>query len=116
MAGNKANMTRRQQTIEVVTCDLCGRDASEDLSVVLGWDDDRWRIDLCQADYNRIAGQFDKWITNAELAPTRTSRARGRKAKASNGTDDWTYLESLGFTRHRGRKSAAEREALASRP
>jgi len=108
-------MTRRQETIEVITCDLCGRDADEELTVTLGWDDDHWRVDLCQADYNRVAGQFDKWVANAELAPARKSHTRRRKATASNGTDDWTYLESLGFKRHRGRKSAAELDALANR-
>jgi hypothetical protein len=108
-------MTRRQETIEVITCDLCGRDADEQFTITLGWNDDQWRIDLCQADYNRVATQFDKWIANAELAPTRKSRTRRRTGSASNGTDDWAYLEALGFKRHRGRKSAAELEALANR-
>jgi hypothetical protein len=56
---------------------LCGRDANEDLSVVLGLDDDRWPIDLCHADDNRIAGQFDQWVivdTSPSLRWTSTHR------------------------------------------
>ena len=108
-------MARTQLVVETITCDLCGRTADEDLTVTLGWDGEQWRVDLCPSDYKRVASQFDKWIANSETVPAAKSRARRAKKAASNGSDDWTYLESLGFTRHRGRKSAAEVEALATR-
>ena len=41
-------------------------------------------------------------------------RANGKRASA-NGSDEGTYLESRGFKRHRGHKSSAEVDALASR-
>jgi len=108
-------MARTQQLVETITCDLCGRSADEDLTVTLGWNGDQWRVDLCPADYNRVASQFDKWIANADIAPARKSQTRRRKGKPTDSTEDWAYLESLGFNRHRGRKSAAELEALANR-
>jgi hypothetical protein len=108
-------MTRRQETIEVITCDLCGRPADEDLTVSLGWDGEQWRVDLCQSDYKRVATQFDKWIANSDSMPAAKPRPRRTKKPGADGSDDWTYLESLGFTRHRGRKSAVEVTALASR-
>jgi hypothetical protein len=110
-------MARTQQLVETITCDLCGKPAEEDLTVALGWDGDQWRVDLCQADYNRVASQFDKWIANSEVAPSRTTAGgkRNGATKKSTSGDDWAYLESRGFKRHRGRKSAAELEALARR-
>jgi hypothetical protein len=108
-------MARTQTVVETVTCDLCGKPAQEDLGVDLGWNGEQWRVDLCRADHRRVAGQFDKWIANGEPL---AKRAGGRRPKARAGTnsnDDWAYLETRGFTRHRGRKSAAELEALAQR-
>jgi Lsr2 len=108
-------MARTQHVVETVTCDLCGKPAQEDLAVELGCGGEQWRVDLCRADYRRLASQFDKWIANGEPV---SRRATGRRAKAGtrvNGIDDWVYLESLGFRRHRGRKSSAEVEALAQR-
>src|SRR5258708_5641277 len=111
-------MARTQEVVETITCDLCGRSADEDLTVTLGWDGEQWRVDLCPADYKRVATQFDKWIANGEPAPRKQTAARTRRStrtKRANGSDEWTYLESLGFKRHRGRKNAAEVEALAGR-
>ena len=108
-------MARTQEIIQSITCDLCGKPADEDLTVTLGWDEEDWRVDLCQSDYNRVAEQFDKWIANSEPAPAPEPRARQQKRASAKGSDDWTYLESRGFKRHRGRKSSAEVDALASR-
>jgi hypothetical protein len=113
--ASKTCMARTQEVVETITCDLCGRPADEDLTVTLGWDGEQWRVDLCQSDYNRVATQFDKWISNGEPAATPKPRTRRRKRSGIDGSDDWTYLESRGFKRHRGRKNAAEVEALASR-
>jgi hypothetical protein len=110
-------MARTRTVVETITCDLCGKPAQDDLTVTLGWDGDQWRVDLCAADYNRVATQFDKWIANSEAAPPRTPAGPRRRtaAKKSTSSDEWTYLESRGFKRHRGRKSAAELDALAKR-
>ncbi len=108
-------MARTQEVIETVTCDLCGRPANEELTVTLGWNGEEWRLDLCPADHRRVAGQFDKWIANSDRTPRRAAPRRARRSGGASGSDDWTYLESLGFTRHRGRKSAQELEALAGR-
>src|SRR4051794_39460154 len=108
-------MAPTQQVIETITCDFCGRAVDEDLTVPLGWDGEQWRVDLCESDYHRVATQFDKWIANSESVPALKPRARRQKRASANGSDDWTYLESRGFKRHRGRKSGAEMEALASR-
>jgi hypothetical protein len=107
-------MARTQEVFETITCDLCGRPAQEDLTVSLGWNGEEWRVDLCRADHRRVATQFDKWIANSERASRRSAVRRTTRRKTANGAGDWEYLESLGFTRHRGRKSAAELEALAS--
>ena len=108
-------MTRRQEVIETISCDLCGRPADEDRTVTLGWDSEQWRVDLCPADYKRVATQFDKWIANSDASPAAKRRTRSGKRSAANAADDWAYLESFGFKRHRGRKNAAEVEALANR-
>ena len=108
-------MALTKEVFETITCDLCGRPTQDDLTVRLGWNGEEWRVDLCRADHRRVAGQFDKWIANSERPPRRAPTRRARRTKTTNGSDDWTYLESLGFTRHRGRKSAQELEALASR-
>ncbi len=107
-------MARTQQVVETVTCDLCGRPADPELTTALGWNGEQWQLDLCRADHRRVAGQFDKWIAKGETMRS----SRGRRRRAQNGAarqDDWAYLESLGFRRHRGRKSAQEIEALANR-
>jgi hypothetical protein len=108
-------MARTQEVFETITCDLCGRPAQDDLTVTLGWNGEEWRIDLCRADHRRVASQFDQWIANSNRTLSRAPARRPRRSKTANGSDDWTYLESLGFTRHRGRKSSQEVEALAAR-
>jgi hypothetical protein len=108
-------MARTQEILETIRCDLCGRPTQDDLTVTLGWNGEEWRVDLCRADHRRVAGQFDKWIANSERSPRRASARRARRTKISNGTGEWTYLESSGFSRHRGRKSAQQLEALAGR-
>jgi hypothetical protein len=108
-------MARTQEVFETITCDLCGRPAQDDLTVRLGWNGQEWRVDLCGADHRRVASQFDKWIADSERTSRRAPTRRARRSQHANGSDDWTYLESLGFTRHRGRKNAQELEALATR-
>src|SRR3954454_6103801 len=67
-------MGRTQQVVETITCDLCGRPAQGELSVMLGWDGEQWRVDLCPADYKRVASQFDQWISNSESVPAAKPR------------------------------------------
>ena len=111
-------MARTQTIIEAITCDICGKAVDEATIVVLGWDSDRWKVDLCAKDYERVSTQFDKWIANGRSASSASRGGRKRPASRrapSNSDDDWAYLESLGFTRHRGRRSADEQAALAIR-
>jgi hypothetical protein len=107
-------MARTQEVIESVTCDICGKAVDKPSTVALGWDADRWEVDLCAVDYKKVSAQFDKWI--AEGRPVRaTKRSTSRRAPAKKTADDWAYLESLGFVRHRGRKRPEEVSALAAR-
>ena len=112
-------MARRQRVLETVTCDICGKDMDDADTIVLGWGKEQWELDLCDADNEQISKTFDSWIAGGRRV--RASRGRGAKAArvsqapADHGSDDWGYLESLGFKRHRGRKSAAEQDALAKR-
>ncbi len=107
-------MARQQQIIETVICDLCGRQADDATTVTLGWGRDQWELDLCRADNNKVAKQFDAWIDQGRKVRRRGAARSARPARA-NTSDDWAYLESRGFKRHRGRKSAAEIAALAKR-
>ncbi len=111
-------MARQQQVIETVICDLCGKKAEEATTVVLGWGREQWELDLCQADNAKVTKTFDGWIGGGRKV--RANKGAGKSARAAKGGSnrdgsDWEYLESIGFKRHRGRKTAAEQEALASR-
>jgi hypothetical protein len=103
-------MARQKQIIETITCDSCGRQVKDAITATLGWGRDQWELDLCTVDADKLSAQFDKWVENG-----RKVRAnRGRRASGPANAD-WDYLESLGFTRHRGRKTAEEVAALAKR-
>lgn len=88
-------------------------------AVVLGWGKEQWQLDLCGADNAKISKTFDGWIDSGRKVRARKARtARAAKAadgSSRDGSSDWDYLESLGFKRHRGRKTGAEQEALANR-
>lgn len=102
-------MGRKQQIIETIECDVCGKEVKEALAVTLGWDRSQWEIDLCPADHKVVSAEFDSWIAGG-----RKVRAARQQKKASTGSD-WDYLESLGFKRHRGRKTNEELAALEAR-
>lgn len=111
-------MARQQQVIETVICDMCGKQTDEASTVVLGWGKDQWQLDLCKADNTKIGKTFDTWIAGGRKV--RARRASGKavrpaKSRPGQSGSDWDYLETLGFKRHRGRKSTAELEALAAR-
>ncbi|MBW3613946.1 MAG: Lsr2 family protein [Actinobacteria bacterium] len=111
-------MAREQHLVETVVCDICGKNAEEATTVVLGWGKEQWELDLCQTDISKVTKTFERWITGGRKV--RANRSTGKSAKTAKGGSrgngsDWDYLESVGFTRHRGRKTAAEQEALASR-
>ncbi|MBW3557523.1 MAG: Lsr2 family protein [Actinobacteria bacterium] len=111
-------MAREQHVVETIICDICGKTAEEATTVVIGWGKEQWEIDLCQVDNAKVSRTFDGWIAGGrKVRATRgsTKSAKGAKGASRGNGSDWDYLESLGFARHRGRKTAAEQEALASR-
>src|SRR5262245_20014439 len=112
MGARTGRMTRQREVIETVYCDICGKQTDDPVTVTLGWDGDKWTLDLCASDYERVATQFDRWIADVPKAGAKRSAA---KKTAKSSSEDWEYLESLGFSRHRGRKSAEEHAALAAR-
>jgi hypothetical protein len=126
-------MGTAQIVVDVVVCDVCGKQGTDLTRVKLGWDSQSWNVDLCPKDYAAVASKFDSWIANGEDAgasrseprpngQTKTVKPVPKKAKGKGGTrsrastsDRWDYLESKGFTRHRGRLTQQEQEALAKR-
>ena len=112
-------MARTQTVIDNITCDICSEETVKATTATLGWDSDRWEVDLCPTDFKKLSTQFDNWIRQARPARSirraQDSRSGAKRAPAKKTADDWTYLESLGFQRHRGRKRPEEVEALAAR-
>ncbi len=111
-------MTRHTQVIETITCDICGDETTaEGQPTRIGMAGQWWELDLCDNDYNAIGTAFGEWIANARKVKAGARSTGGRSTgRASRTTaNDWDYLESKGFTRHRGRLSTAEKEALAHR-
>jgi hypothetical protein len=101
-------MARERVVVETVICDICGTTTAKPTSPLIGLDGQRWQLDLCPSDLKKVTAQFSAWTANAR-------RVRNPRRTVRQAVDEWTYLESLGFTRHRGRKSAAEAAALAKR-
>jgi len=99
-------MARTRKLVETITCDICGKALKESAPTSIAFGGRRWDLDLCDKDRSLLNRQVAEWTSNARV----TSRRTGRQAE-----EEWSYLESVGFKRHRGRKSAAERDALASR-
>jgi len=110
-------VARTRQIIETVTCDLCGRQADDASTVRLGWGAEQWELDLCPDDAASVSAAFNAWTAKGRPVSGRAgSASRGRgTARTPAANDDWTYLESLGFKRHRGRKTVEEQAALARR-
>lgn len=100
-------MARTKMLIEKVVCDVCGKVVDSADAGFLKWNTQSWELDVCPADQRLIDQQIRKWTKNARPPKQRRSESQAR--------DEWEYLEKLGFTRHRGRKSAEEEAALASR-
>lgn len=103
-------MARKRVIVETIICDLCGREIDTAISFRLGVNKDAWDLDVCEDDARVMDEQIEKWVANARKASTEKPRSPARQSK-----DDWEFLESLGFTRHRGRKTPAENAALANR-
>ena len=103
-------MARNRVIVETIICDICGRELESAITVRLSVNKDAWDLDLCEDDARTVDAQVEQWVINARKAGPQTSRSPARQSK-----DDWEYLESLGFTRHRGRKTPAENAALANR-
>ncbi len=103
-------MARNRVIVETIICDLCGKEIETANSFRLAVNKDAWDLDLCDDDARVMDAQIEKWVANARKASPAQNRTPARQSK-----DDWEYLESLGFTRHRGRKTPAENAALASR-
>ena len=110
-------VARQTTTVEVVVCDICGKQSDEAVTVTMGWESRAWELDVCPADNRKLSAQFDRWIGTAGGGGARLARRRtpsGRRSRTES-TGEWEYLESLGFKKHRGRRSAAEDAALARR-
>ena len=105
-------MARIRQIIETITCDLCGKEVEAATTVRLGWGTEQWDLDLCPDDNAAISSTFNGWTEKGRRVRPGAGRGTARTGAAN---DDWTYLESLGFKRHRGRKTAEEQAALARR-
>lgn len=102
-------MARQRVVIETVTCDICGKEVEDASTQAIGLGKDRWELDVCDADLQKLTKQFGNWTSKARRVQS-SRRRTGRQAQ-----DEWEYLESLGFTRHRGRKTAEEAAAIAAR-
>jgi ribosome-binding protein aMBF1 (putative translation factor) len=103
-------MARNRIIVETISCDVCGREIESAITCRLAVNKDAWILDLCEDDARVVDQQIEQWVANARKDSADTKRAPARQSK-----DDWEYLESLGFKRHRGRKSPAENAALANR-
>lgn len=101
-------MAKTRVVVETTVCDVCGQPVRKSTAQALGFGDDKWELDLCDADLKRLEKQIATWTKHARAVTPR--RRPNRVAR-----DEWTYLESLGFRRHRGRRSAAEIAALEGR-
>lgn len=97
--------------METVTCDVCGKSIGNPATRTIALGSERWELDLCETDLKRVISQVKAWTANARVSSVRSARRR----PASQARDEWDYLESLGFRRHRGRKSAEEIAALKGR-
>lgn len=93
--------------IESVTCDLCEAEVEDGADQRISLGSDYWEIDLCPKHLEEMHRAFDRW----GKAGRRISSTRRRSIAEA----EWDYLETLGFSRHRGRKTAAERAALERR-
>lgn len=101
-------MGRERVVIERLFCDACGAELKQSAIRTIAINGERWEVELCNKDLKRLQATFAEWTKNAR-------RLQPRRRTASQTKDEWDYLESRGFTRHRGRKSAAEAAALAER-
>lgn len=91
--------------LELLRCDVCGTTETT-RAHFLAFDNGRWQVDLCRLHLQETEAVITGLASTGEPIIVR------RRDEAES---EWTYLESLGFQRHRGRKTAAEREALAAR-
>ena len=102
-------MARNRVILETITCDKCGQQIDTAIGRRIAVDKDTWELDLCATDaavFDRAVGE---WVIGARKAVSESRRP------APQAKDEWKYLDSLGFTRHRGRKTAAAKEALSAR-
>ncbi|MGW5074085.1 histone-like nucleoid-structuring protein Lsr2 [Rhodococcus sp. NPDC004095] len=79
-------MARQQVVQYVVTDDFDGKKVDENLAVAVefSWDGKDYRLDLRPENYDKIKGDFEKWIAAAaEVKPTRGGRASSGTRKSS---------------------------------
>ena len=107
LINNDFDMARTRTVIETITCDVCGKSIRRGSPTSIGFGADRWELDLCDKDLAALQKQIAQITSNARRSTIRRS--------VRQTEDEWTYLESKGFTRHRGRKSAEELAALRNR-
>lgn len=101
-------MVRKRVVLETVECDICGKAVQSATTQTFAFGAERWEIDVCAKDLAILKKQFGEWTSTARKVTSRRRTAR-------QAHDEWSYLEKMGFTRHRGRKSAEETAALAAR-
>ena len=108
-----AAVARTTTVVETVTCDVCDQPVKDPQTLRIGLGRGLWELDLCAKDHTRVSKQIDELTARGR----RVARPAGRRDQARRGDagSDWDYLESLGFKRHRGRKSAEEIAALRNR-
>lgn len=104
-------MARNRVILETITCDVCGKQIESPITRRLAVNKDAWNLDLCDDDARIVDQQIESWVANAQRADNESPR----RSPARQSKDDWEFLETLGFKRHRGRKTPAETAALANR-
>lgn len=100
-------MVRRRVLVESVICDRCNEEVPAGNTWSIGFNGQTWDLDLCAEHQSQLRAEIDRWATIGALRMERRSRETSRL--------EWEYLESLGFVRHPGRRSSAERRALDER-
>lgn len=107
-----------RRKIEIVVCDVCGVEMDADRQKMkLAVDDERVTVDACDKCRGIIHKTFDSWTAGLDGTTTTSAPRVGAKraAETARVDDEWDYLETQGFVRHRGRKTAAEQAALDAR-
>jgi hypothetical protein len=106
-------MARTRVVTESITCDSCGSETTDPITVILGWGKDQWELDLCANDEASLSMVLGAWIEKGR----KLSRKRPRSA-SSTGDDvaavrAWALANNLKVA-SKGRVSAEVRKAYAA--